>query len=222
MYKNLIIIILNLIFLQAGICQNDEIIFYNSQVIDESRYQDIKGSPYLFAEWKYGNIVDNNGKTYEDVMLNFNGYTHEFEARHKDKYIRLDEKRYIQVTVQEVGADSIVFRRGLHMDIFDQFVQVLYQGKRVKFIKKFTVELAKNSVQNASGRADFKRFVPQTQYYTIIDYKMEFIPLKKKKIMDQLGHEKQIEAFAKAQKIKIDTEAGLRQLLLYFEKEILP
>jgi len=209
-----------LVMVFHGSSQNENLTLFNSQEIDENRYNEIKGSPYFFDEWKMGDIIGDNGQTVEDVLLNYNGYTEHFEVRTKGKYIQLDERLYQKISISTDEA-TVVFQKSAHPDFPNKFVQVVHDGERVKLLKHFTVVLAESSVFNAGGRVDFKRFKPDRKYFVMTDGSPQPVSMRKKKIIELLGHEKEIERFAKTERIKIDTEEGLSTLLAFYEAELL-
>ena len=114
---------------------------------------DIRGTPYLFEDWKPGNVTDNSGTTFLNVMVRFDAYTNKFIYNHGDT-------AYEFVTViNEVelfpfsGSSStkMVFKKGFTDGgklSADKFVQVLTEGKitAVKYIYKTMIETTEYSV----------------------------------------------------------------------------
>ncbi len=220
MIRLLPILFLILTIACIGWSQNENLTLFNSQEIDENRYGEMKGSPYFFDEWRQGKVISDNGQTYENILLNYNGYTEHFEVRTEGKYIQLDERLYRQTSIPtDVG--TVVFKKNAHPDFPNKFVQVVHDGERIKLLKHFTVVLAESSVFNAGGRVEFKRFKPDRKYFVVMDGATQLVSMRKKKIKKLLGHEKEIERFAKAERIKIDTEKGLSALLTFYEAELL-
>ena len=75
--------------------QRNDLLFTNSQSIDEDRYKDMDYSPYLFKEWVQDNITakSNTEEAIENVLLNYNGYTKNFEVRKDNRFIALYRTR---------------------------------------------------------------------------------------------------------------------------------
>jgi hypothetical protein len=69
-----------LLFPLAGYTQNEKIIWENVKPIEANRYGKVKGSPFLFETFIEAKILTNNNLLINNISLNFNGYTHQFEA----------------------------------------------------------------------------------------------------------------------------------------------
>ena len=96
--KHVLLFLLMVGFFASVQAQKDEenALFLNSEKIDDDRYKEMKGSPYLFENWVTGTIIDLDKKTYPVSQINYNGYTQEFEVRKGDSFITLDEKSLLK------------------------------------------------------------------------------------------------------------------------------
>jgi len=202
---------------------NSDILLINSKDIAESRYSDIKDSPYYFENFVKGNIISTSAQTYKDLELNYNAYPGDFEVRQDGKFIELDKNFYMRVEVlpeKNPGLDleyPIIFQRGFNANWFNKFAVILHDGKKVKFVKDFTVEILERVIQDVNKTRTSKRFFADTSYNLIIEGELINIRLKKKKIFAALKNQSELEKYATDNNIDVETESGLSLLLTYYE-----
>ena len=218
MRRALICCCLTLWCLTVSLCQSNVFLMTNSQEIDPNRYQDIKGSPYLFGNWARGDIIDLQGDLHTYILLNFNGYTGEVEVKLNDQFIELNEQDYKEIRVLSKENDPpMVFKSKVHEQFQGRFVQLIYQGSKINFIKDFNVVYSDEEIHNVGETLVVKRFAKQITYYLMADGKLQLTKLRKKKILELLGHKKELESVIKHNRLDIQTEEGLTQLLDYYE-----
>gem|GEM_PF-808811 len=208
--------------------QQDTLFATNLKLFDNKRYEDIKGSPYLFSDWVKADIIRRDSFKFRDVMLNYNGDTHEFEVLQDGRYIELEQLWYKRIEVDpaknkgvvEVD-DKVVFLQGFHHEYVDRFALLAYEGEHVYLIKDFSAVLSEKKVQNVGKAIEFKRFTPRVKYALYHQGKITSIKLKKEEILNVLGHEKTAEDFLKANKIKkTNSEEKVIMLLKYLDDQI--
>lgn len=191
-------------------------IFTNAKPIDENRYQDYKGSPYLFDDWVKADIYVGEEKAFEQLDLNFNGHTNEIEIRKDNQYIELDKKWYSKIeAITPEGL--VVFSQGVHTFFRNNFVEVLYDGEQISLVRKFRVAVTEKEINDVGKTIKIKRFEKRFEYYFIKGDELKNVKWKKKSILSYLGHKKEIEAFLKKNKLKLTSDNGIRQTLIYFE-----
>jgi hypothetical protein len=78
----------------VGYTQNEKIIWENVKPIEANRYGKVKGSPFLFETFIEAKILTDNNLLINNIPLNFNGFTHQFEAFHDDLTFILEEKYF--------------------------------------------------------------------------------------------------------------------------------
>ncbi len=132
-------------------------------------YNDVRGTAYLFEDWKPANVTDKKGTTFLDVMIRFDVYANKFFFNHGDT-------TYEFVTViREVElfpfsgdkATKMVFKKGFSTDgklSSDKYVQVLTEGKitAIKYIYKSLEEVTE---YNIPGK--IKSFADRMVYFFI-------------------------------------------------------
>ena len=123
------------------------------KVYQVSTYNAIRGSAFLFEDWKPSSVTDNKGSTFEQVMIKFDAFANEFFYNHWDTI-------YSFVTIiSEVKlfpfsgdtATKMVFKKGFTVSgklTPDKYVQVLTEGKvtAIKYIFKTLEEIRERQV----------------------------------------------------------------------------
>lgn len=193
-------------------------IFVNAKAINETRYSEYKGSPYLFDDWQIADIYDAEGKAFEKMELNFNGYSKEIEIRKGNQYIELDRKVFTKIELS-LKEHPKVFKKGMHDFFKDDFVEVVYDGKDLQMVKKFRAGITEKEINDVGKTIKIKRFEKKIEYYFIKEGKLQNVKLKKKSLYAFLGHKKEIESYLKKNKLKITKESDLKKALNFYEQE---
>lgn len=133
--------------------------------IPEGRYEEHKGSPYLFAEDVMGVVTVSGGLQSAPTAMNYNGFTEQWEiAGEGDTRVALDERNYPRVTVFD-GADTLTFVRGLRPGHAEKYVLKVYSGPEAALYKAFIASEGKSTVQNVGKTETFLRFSPNPLYF---------------------------------------------------------
>jgi hypothetical protein len=144
---------------------------FNGKPYMVKAYDDIRGSAFLFDDWKPGHATDKYGTTFLNVVLRFDAYANKFFYNHGDT-------AYEFVTVINefelfpFSGDTttkMVFRNGFTATdklTPDKFVQVLTEGKitAVKYLYKSLDEITE---YNMPGK--IKSFANRMTYFFIKD-----------------------------------------------------
>jgi len=189
------------------------------QGIDHSMYSKIQGSPYFYEVWQKAKIIDPKGDTYNEIALNYNGFTKQLELK-KDEIIKpLADGTFLKVFVQgEYSNES--FLKYIHPAFGNSIVCVSYDGKHIKLIKKFEVNLQESGTHMPGYPSGFNKFVRRLEYYLMANDNVYPISLRKKKVIKVLGHDSEIEQYLKDQNFTLKTEDELIQLLKYYEANL--
>lgn len=206
-----------------------KVIFTNSQDVDRDRYDEIKGTPYLFEHYVLATIVSSNIDVYENILVNYNGYTKGFEAYEDNKFIELDARWYLRVEidpqqnpvlVEIFGEDKLIFQRGIHPKFENIFVQVLYAGLRTTFFKVFEADLTKQKIEIPGQTLNVERFVEDIGYYLVDEGGLEPVTLRKKSLLKAMGKgkAKTLENFAEENEIDFASEREVIKFIDYYDK----
>lgn len=210
-------------FCQVAISQNDTLFFTNSNTWDEERYPNVQGSPYFFEEFVTATITRRDSFTFNDVLVNLNGYEKAFEVREGDRYITLEDLWYRKIEIlaeKNPGLDrDVIFGQDLHPTYKGKFAEVIFSGKNITLINDFHVEISEKTVQNVGKAETFERFIPINTYRLIKDGNVTLLRPKKDAFANALGSDKELSKFLKANKIKklTDKQNALRVMEWYDE-----
>jgi hypothetical protein len=190
-----------------------------TRVVDQSNYEEIRGTPYLYEDWHAAKLLDTEGKYHDFSEVNFNGYTHELESKNDGLVEEFIGHAYLKIIVN-TGKNEDTFIRGIHPDFGRKIVCILYDGQEVKFIKEYSVKLEEAVMQTPGIPTVFEKFSPNKNYYLMVDSNLTKTKLKKKSIIEILGYKTEIEKYLKQEKINVSSEDGLIRLLNYYESLI--
>ena len=211
------------LFICGHLCQAQAQIktFTNSQEIDEKRYKGVKGSPYIFEDWKLAKLVDINDSLYNDIKLNYNGYESDFEVLNDDKFISLDENQYKSVSVSSENGEY-VFEKNLHQKFKNKLLLVVHKGSKITCFMDYSVGLTENTINgNMGATTTTRRFKYDPMHYFIINGELKSMRLTKGKLTNILNNKKAINNFIKKNKLKITYSFDLAKILEYYEAELL-
>jgi len=201
--------------------QETDLLMVNSKKIDQKRYEDVKGNPYLYKKWKKGSIISADADVIENVLLNYNGESNSFEIKKDNRFIELDPRWYVRVLVEEEPDEAaVIFQKNFLPPLEGKFTRLVYNGKKIKVVEEFTSKISTKVFNNVGKNLEVKDFYNKKQYFLIRDKKAVPLRLKKKNLLSALGEKALLESFIKKEKLKLDSEAQLIQLLDFFEQII--
>ncbi len=217
LHKLLFLSFINLLTINAIFSQNKTHFFDNAREIKINRYEEVKGTPYIYKEWRLANIIDNNNLIFENVSLNYNGYTKNFEVRIDDQFIELNEKFYKRIDVLLPNKkEKEVYLRGVHEKFKEGFIRVLFNKDNIMLLKDFEARMIENVVQNVGIPETFRRFVPITKYFIKNNDELTPINLNKKSIQAYFENKIDLDDFVKKNKIKMKSEEDIIKILEYW------
>ena len=191
--------------------------FQDAEKYDEKRYADIKGSAYLFEDFIDGYITGADGVLYDKVSINYNGFEEAFEIKQGDQFITLDEQYYSEIKVVKPGQqDTMTFIRGVHPIFKGRFIELIYRSENATVVRRHYVGLSETTVNNIGRKEEFKRFLKKREIRLVTGTGAKDIKTlkhNKKKLLQTLGHKKELEAHIKDQKIDISSNEGLAALI---------
>ena len=222
-------ITVSLLFLISSIAaQSSKFVIEGGQPIDDKRYADIKESPYFFDDWVVGTVMASSLDKFEDVQVNYNGYTRNFEVKNGDKYIELDERTHKRVEIyadknpgrfKENSADTLVFMAGFHPKFADHYALIAYTGKNFVYLKDFSTGISEKTMQDVGRTINIKRFTSKEDLYFLLNGDLIPVKLKKKTILDALPktYRSKAEEYMAANKSKMNSDEEVIGLLRFLE-----
>lgn len=201
------------------LAQETDVLMTNSRSIDADRYKGVKGTPYIFKDWRKGKIISVDADAIEGVLLNFNGMTNGFEIKKGSSFIELDPQWYIRVLVKDPKSEEyITFQKNFLPPLTNKFTRVIYQGKNLSIVEDFISKIETKVINNVGKNEELKRFYSKKKYFLIKGRKPILLKVKKKSLLALLGHKSELERFMKKEKIKLSSEADLVKLFTFYEE----
>ena len=117
--------------------------------------------------------------------------------------------------------DSVIFIRGILEKKENKFVQIIYNGTKIKLIKDPIVNEAKKENQDTGHLETVKQFNRRDRHYLIIDGKYKSTKLNKKSIIKILGMQSELESFIIENKLEMKKAQDFEKLLDYYERELM-
>ena len=68
-------------------------------VIRTKKYEDIKGSAYLYPIWNSGTLTDKNGKVYSNLLLKYDSYKDQVELNQDGQIMEVGALNYPKFTL---------------------------------------------------------------------------------------------------------------------------
>jgi hypothetical protein len=189
----------------------------NSKKIDDERYADVKGEPYLFKEWRYGRTINSKSETVDSILMNYNGETHNMEIKNGSSFIELDAYHYPLVIIYGENGEDLYFRRSSSRSLLNRYPRLVYNGDEITVVQDFNSRIETKRVNDVGKIRETKSFVNRKNYYIIQYNKAKLLKLKKGNLLKILGHKDELEKYIKEEKIKINEETDLVKLLKFYE-----
>lgn len=179
------------------------------------RYDDIDGSPFMFKNWMAAEVIASSGEIYTEAKVNFNGYTNQIEYYKEEEIKEMRPGSYLKVSF-ETESGKYTFMRSLHPEFGTELVCILFDGQKVDLIKRLTVSVQEYNTPNKT----INKFVQRTEYFMIVNGRVNQTNLKKKKVLAALKTDtSNLENYIEENDLGLKTEAEVIQLLNYYESD---
>lgn len=189
------------------------------------KYTLVKGSPYLFDDYKIGKFWDISGIIYEDYYIKYNLYEDVIEVVEDQKVLALLKAVYPSFEIEYID-ESTKTRQLLHFENefiidgyrkFDYF-QVLYSGK-TRLLKRRKVKLIETSEKSYGESTTFSQFVKSEDLILLHDDgRTVKFKRKAKDIISALSNHKiDIKEFIKTKKISLKNDSDIIKVIKYFD-----
>ena len=188
-------------------------------------YEGVKGTPYLYNEWKPGNIYLTDSTYIPNVNIKFNIYTDELlylNSTSGDSLI-IDRPMIWKFEIMDDPASDIVLFKEMSLKSGKGnkklFVRVIYDGKS-KFILKYSKTFIRAFYKGAYAAGNkYDEYTDDQQYYIMKGAKKPVkIKLDKKSVTKVLSdREDKIRSYIDDRKLTLDNEDGIAELLQYYD-----
>ena len=196
--------------------QREEVILLNIQEIDEDRYENIRGFPFIWEDWQAGIVINNKGESVEAEKINFNAHTQTFEVKKGTRFIELatEDQQEVIITSPE---GPLTFKKEIHPDLPLEFNQLLYKGASLQLVKSTEKEISTKVFQNVGKKVTVEQFVKRETFYLIEKGELRRLKISKKALLKELEQSKKLDSYIKKNKLKIKNDEDLVKLFAYYE-----
>jgi len=184
----------------------------------ENTLEGVEGSPYLNPKFEKGVVLTENKVRYVGIPLRYNVYNDEIEFQNSK-----GQAMSVQFpgNIKEVKIGHKIFVYHLFFVSPDKitwgYLQQIIRGKANGFIRYRTIFV---DAQPALAYKDAQppKFVPQPSYYYVSLGKKPAVRVQNTRGLIKLlgNHKKELEAFAKKNKIKVRRLTDFRRILYYY------
>ena len=191
------------------------------KVYRENKSNDVSGSPYLFDEWKSGEVTLSNEDKLGDVKLKFNVLYNKFLFKRNDTtYEFVDDVREIRLKDASAkdGNGELLFEKVINANgkiPAGTFVQILSVGK-VTLLKHFSKRIEGENYTNGLFTTR-KEMISHDAYWATVN--KETVPVKlSKKSMEELTNDKQdqVNSYIKSRKLNLKNETDFAAAITYY------
>jgi len=221
-----VVVLLFFICSNQTLAQLSNIQGIDNVVIRTRKYDDIRGSAYLYPEWSAGTLTDKNGKAYANLQLKYDTYSDRIELNQDGQVLEINSVAYPQFTLSVVqpGSNSVVkhsFSTGYNVPGFsvNSYFDVLKEGG-ITVLKKFKTSFVEENVSSYGTAEQKKSFQTKALYFIVNEKKnVKETKLNRRSVLEVFPEKaQQIEDFLKKEKLKLKTENDLVKVIDFLEK----
>jgi hypothetical protein len=179
---------------------------------------DVEGTPFLFKEWKNGDVTLKNGEKYKIEKMNLDASRDQFVYTINDSLFEFsDNIREIRIYGDDHKNDpgsDMIFRSDIN-SMAANFVQVLTMGKITIFCENSKKPEGENYTNGIVTNT--RKYVLHSNYYSLVDNKA--VPIKfSSSTLDNLTSDKkkQVEVFIKENKLKVKKESDFLKAINFY------
>ena len=181
----------------------------------------VEGYPYVFADFKYGNIHLRNGKITSSIPLQLDLVSHQVHFVSATKEIGIMNGDFIkQISISDTNQQVIreyIFKTGYpaidkHRE--NEFYQVLSEGK-ITLIKSMNKKIETN--KNEFSGEILKEFALQEEYYFLVDGVIKRLKKDKDFLLNIMSDKRiKINEYMSINKGSLKNEDYLMNLFIYY------
>ena len=200
----------------------DEYIKYRDNTMSYTLPKNYNGSPYFNDNFVLGNVYKGNELLAEDIPLRYNIFSNEIEV--KESLEEVDENAKPLTKSSEIFVkidDTIIILIPFNgKDEDGSYFQVLFEGKKITFLKKVTKKYTSPKKASSSITRDLKgAFTDKTTFFLQTKIgKMYELPKAKNKKLLVFGKDKEyLEVFALKNNLNLNKEEDLKKLVVHYD-----
>ena len=196
-----------------------------NNVLKESQYTNVQGSPYLYADWKSGAILDTNGKLSENMMIRYDSYRDEVQFLKDGRTLVIDpslvpEFYFVTTNEETKKIENILFRNGFNVEGYKKlnYFQVIY-STGIHYLRKFKTEYIEEAASSFGTNEQIKRFErTESEFLINKDGSVVKVGKNRKELVSSFGnYAGQMKTFIKENKLNVKSDVDLNKILRKFE-----
>lgn len=208
--------------LTSDLHQVDNYIKRNDKTLSYSLPKDYNGSPYFNDEFVLGDIFQGDELIATETPLRYNIFSNEIEVKESlgdsdEDASPLTKSSEIWVKINDVIVVLIPFNGS---DEEGSYFQILFEGKKIDFLKKVDKKYTTPKKASTSITRDLKgAFTDETTFFlqTKSGRMFEMPKAKNKKYLIFGKHAQTLKDYAKENRLNINKEHDLKRLVIHFD-----
>lgn len=208
--------------LTSDLHQVDNYIKRNDKTLSYTLPKDYNGSPYFNDEFVLGEIFQGDELIATETPLRYNIFSNEIEVKESlsdsdEDASPLTKSSEIWVKINDVIVVHIPFNGS---DEEGSYFQILFEGKKIDFLKKVDKKYTTAKKASTSITRDLKgAFTDETTFFlqTKNGRMFQMPKAKNKKYTIFGGQAEALKAYAKENRLNINKEHDLKRLIIHFD-----
>ncbi len=187
----------------------------------DSRYEGIKGSPYLLDDWLAASLVTDNGQKIENVEIKLN-LTEDgvFVKNENGGVLRLRSSAVdtIQLTENEQMFVSVENLLGQNQYEDSYYLELMERGEKVSLVaRRYKSYMEANFKGAYSAGRTYDQYIDETDFFFLKNGQLSEVKTSIKSLAEGLGMDKkQLRNYINKYEINIREEEGIKKLVKYF------
>ena len=178
--------------------------------------REVQGSVYLFEDWENTGIIHtNDGQRFMIRNVNLNLQRNTFESRiSRDSLFTFNFNNIDKFVVNNKAYKNFYY------DDDARVYEVIYEDNKVAILKGYTLKFVEGSANPMLNRSADK-YLQKPYYYVRQDGEIKRFKLKKSKILGLVDNDdraKQLEEYAKSNRLSFGREYDVQRIMEYLEK----
>lgn len=192
----------------------------NSGVYQTRISRNVRGTPYLNADWLQGHLMLSDGNQSQPLMMRLNTYDQEVEFVRDEQVLVIPPSSLDGLVIYNEWGD-ITFRNGYqneeHEITEDYLLRVLHEDRTKLLIEHVTILQEDMASYGTASQQD--EYIDNSNYFFVsADGSWEEIRLRKRDILNQLdSHRSQIEEFVKQNNLDYSEEQEVARILEHYD-----
>jgi hypothetical protein len=184
-----------------------------SREIEPDRYQDVRGTPYRYKDFRPVTVYDATLNEYPLERANLNAFTSQVEYYAPDGTIReLSTQNFLRLEVPQEDGSKHVYGRGINPKFHDRYAQIIYRGDYITATMVYDMINDEKEVQDVGRTLKLHRFTAKPLHYAMVDGDFMTLKMTPKNLAEDLGHKSELLKFIKSEKLKVNKIADLIRL----------